>query len=99
MVRNTHVLEDYSKNKVQKYLAIYDVTLCLKNKSIQMHCDGSTKIYLKNITALHKVLKLQGRSALCVRDDVTFFYLTKHQIIYTQVFLTDHTPDQAQSGH
>lgn len=47
MVTNTDVLEDYGKNKVQKYLAIYDVTLFLKNKSIQMHCDGSTKIYLK----------------------------------------------------
>lgn len=35
MVTNTHVLEDYSRNKVKKYLAIYDVKLFLKNKSIQ----------------------------------------------------------------
>lgn len=35
MVTNTYVLEDYSRNKVKKYLAIYDVKLFLKNKSIQ----------------------------------------------------------------
>lgn len=57
MVRNTHVLEDYSKNKVQKYLAIYDVTLFLKNKSIQCILMVLPKLF-KNKTASHiKVLK------------------------------------------